>query len=69
MPAHNLFLVEVRDAEAATTFYGALFDIEPVFTSPRYVASRWHRQSCSPCGRAARGAQPRTPRAPAKWGS
>lgn len=38
MPAPNLFLVYVRDAEAATAFYRGLFEIEPVFTSPRYVA-------------------------------
>lgn len=38
MPAPNLFLVYVRDAEAATAFYRNLFDIEPSFTSPRYVA-------------------------------
>ncbi|HEY4614844.1 MAG TPA: VOC family protein [Citricoccus sp.] len=38
MPAPNLFLVYVRDAEAATAFYSALFEIEPTFTSPRYVA-------------------------------
>lgn len=38
MPAPNLFLVYVRDAEAATAFYRELFDLEPVFTSPRYVA-------------------------------
>lgn len=38
MPAPNLFLIYVRDAAAATTFYRKLFDIEPVFTSPRYVA-------------------------------
>ncbi|KQU06769.1 glyoxalase [Rhodococcus sp. Leaf7] len=38
MPAPNLFLIGVRDAEAATSFYSDLFDIEPAFTSPRYVA-------------------------------
>jgi len=38
MPAPNLFLVYVSDAEAATTFYRDLFDLEPIFTSPRYVA-------------------------------
>ncbi|MGC5164092.1 VOC family protein [Rhodococcus sp. DT1] len=38
MPAPNLFLVYVRDAAAATAFYRNLFDIEPVFVSPRYVA-------------------------------
>lgn len=38
MPAPNLFLIYVRDAEAATAFYSSLFDIEPTFTSPRYVA-------------------------------
>ena len=38
MPAPNLFLIYVRDAEAATAFYSNLFEIEPVFTSPRYVA-------------------------------
>lgn len=38
MTAPNLFLIYVQDAEAATAFYSDLFDIEPVFTSPRYVA-------------------------------
>lgn len=38
MPAPNLFLVYVSDAVAATAFYSDLFDIAPVFTSPRYVA-------------------------------
>lgn len=38
MSAPNLFLVYVSDAQAATAFYGDLFDMEPVFTSPRYVA-------------------------------
>lgn len=38
MPAPNLFLVYVRDAQAATAFYSDLFGIDPVFTSPRYVA-------------------------------
>ena len=31
MPAPDLFLVYVRDADAATKFYRNLFDIEPVF--------------------------------------
>ncbi len=34
----NLFLTYVSDAERATAFYRDLFEIEPVFTSPRYVA-------------------------------
>lgn len=34
----NLFLFYVRDIEAASAFYNNLFEIEPVFTSPRYVA-------------------------------
>lgn len=38
MPAPNLFLIYVRDAEAATAYYSDLFEIEPTFTSPRYVA-------------------------------
>ena len=38
MSAPNLFLIYVRDAQAATAFYRELFEIEPVFTSPRYVA-------------------------------
>ncbi|MGB3770413.1 MAG: VOC family protein [Rhodococcus sp. (in: high G+C Gram-positive bacteria)] len=38
MPAPNLFLVYVSDADASTAFYRDLFDLEPVFTSPRYVA-------------------------------
>lgn len=38
MTAPNLFLIYVRDAEAATAFYSDLFEIEPRFTSPRYIA-------------------------------
>ena len=38
MPAPNLFLVYVQDAKQATAFYSDLFDIQPSFTSPRYVA-------------------------------
>lgn len=38
MPVPNLFLIQVRNAEAATAFYADFFNIEPVFTSPRYVA-------------------------------
>ncbi|WOP18248.1 VOC family protein [Raineyella sp. LH-20] len=38
MPTPNLFLVYVRDAAASTRFYRDLFEVDPVFTSPRYVA-------------------------------
>lgn len=38
MPAPNLFLTYVSDAERSTAFYSDLFDITPCFTSPRYVA-------------------------------
>jgi predicted enzyme related to lactoylglutathione lyase len=38
MPAPNLFLIYVSNAEAATAFYSDLFDIKPTFTSPAYVA-------------------------------
>ncbi|KZF09471.1 glyoxalase [Rhodococcus sp. EPR-157] len=38
MPAPNLFLIYVRDAESATAFYSDLFEIQPTFTSPHYVA-------------------------------
>jgi len=38
MSAPNLFLTYVSDAERSTAFYSDLFDIEPTFTSPRYVA-------------------------------
>lgn len=38
MPAPNLFLIGVRDAQAATAFYSDLFEIEPTFVSPHYVA-------------------------------
>lgn len=38
MPAPNLFLTYVSDVERSTDFYSRLFDIEPTFTSPRYVA-------------------------------
>ncbi|WP_432093275.1 VOC family protein [Streptomyces sp. bgisy100] len=38
MPAPNLFLIGVRDAGTATAFYSDLFEIEPTFISPHYVA-------------------------------
>jgi len=38
VPAPNLFLSYVQDAEQATAFYSDLFQIQPSFTSPRYVA-------------------------------
>ena len=38
MPAPNLFLIGVRDTQVATAFYSDLFEIEPTFTSPHYVA-------------------------------
>jgi len=38
MPAPNLFMTYVSDAERSTAFYSDLFDIRPDFTSPRYVA-------------------------------
>lgn len=38
MTAPNLFLIYVQDAQAATAFYSDLFDLQPIFTSPRYVA-------------------------------
>ncbi|PWJ46494.1 Glyoxalase/Bleomycin resistance protein/Dioxygenase superfamily protein [Quadrisphaera granulorum] len=38
MSAPNLFLVYVSDAAQAAAFYSDLFDMAPVFTSPRYIA-------------------------------
>lgn len=38
MSAPNLFLIYVSDVERSTAFYSDLFNIEPTFTSPRYVA-------------------------------
>ncbi|GHT85645.1 hypothetical protein FACS1894129_4410 [Actinomycetota bacterium] len=40
MSAPNLFLTYVSDAKRSTAFYSDLFDIEPNFTSPRYVSLR-----------------------------
>ncbi|NYZ68378.1 VOC family protein [Endozoicomonas sp. SM1973] len=37
-PKPNLQLIYVSDIERSTTFYKALFNTEPVFSSPRYVA-------------------------------
>ncbi|CDG21530.1 conserved protein of unknown function [Xenorhabdus poinarii G6] len=34
----NLQLIYVSDIERSTTFYSTIFDAEPIFTSPRYVA-------------------------------
>lgn len=38
MSAPNLFLIYVHDAQEATAFYSDLFEIDPTFTSPRYIA-------------------------------
>ncbi|MFC0674169.1 VOC family protein [Brachybacterium hainanense] len=38
MPTPNLFMTYVRDTAASTDFYRELLEVEPVFTSPRYVA-------------------------------
>lgn len=38
MPAPNLFLIYVTDMARSTRFYSDLFQIEPVFTDPGYVA-------------------------------
>lgn len=38
MPAPNMFINYVRDAAEAARFYSDLFEVEPVFTSPRYIA-------------------------------
>jgi catechol 2,3-dioxygenase-like lactoylglutathione lyase family enzyme len=38
MPAPNLFIVYVTDAQVSADFYGALFEMEPVFRSPRFIA-------------------------------
>jgi len=37
-PKPNLQLVYVSDIERSTNFYQMLFEVEPVFKSPRYVA-------------------------------
>lgn len=37
-PKPNLQLVYVSDIERSTAFYKTLFNAEPVFSSPRYVA-------------------------------
>ncbi|MEU6859753.1 VOC family protein [Glycomyces sp. NPDC046736] len=38
MPAPNLFIVYVADAQASARFYGDLFDLEPVFETPAYIS-------------------------------
>ncbi|WFQ79972.1 VOC family protein [Xenorhabdus sp. SF857] len=38
--AANLQLVYVSDVERSTAFYKSLFNTDPIFTSPRYVAFR-----------------------------
>lgn len=38
MTTPNMFIVYVRDAAAAARFYGDLFDMKPVFESPRFIA-------------------------------
>ncbi|MDP9639307.1 hypothetical protein [Rhodococcoides fascians] len=53
MPAPNLFLIGVRETQAATAFYSDLFEIEPTFTSPHYMLlSTLPPVYCSRCGRA-----------------
>lgn len=37
MPAPNLFLIYITDVGRSTEFYRALFEIEPVMRTPRYV--------------------------------
>jgi len=37
MTAPNLFLIYVTDVERATRFYSALFEIDPITITPRYV--------------------------------
>lgn len=37
-PKPNLQLIYVSDIERSTAFYKTLFNAEPVFSSPRYVA-------------------------------
>jgi predicted enzyme related to lactoylglutathione lyase len=37
-PKANLQLIYVTDIERSTAFYSMLFNAEPVFSSPRYVA-------------------------------
>lgn len=38
MPTPNLFLTYVSDAQVSAAFYSDLFDMQPSFVSPRYVA-------------------------------
>ncbi|MGI5220457.1 VOC family protein [Nocardia sp. CA-290969] len=38
MTTPNMFIVYVGDAAAAARFYGDLFDMKPVFESPRFIA-------------------------------
>ncbi|QZY50884.1 VOC family protein [Leucobacter tenebrionis] len=38
MSAPNQFLIYVTDTERSTRFYSELFDMEPVFVAPAYVA-------------------------------
>ncbi|MFI1461482.1 VOC family protein [Nocardia carnea] len=38
MTTPNMFIVYVRDAAAAARFYGDLFEMKPVFETPRFIA-------------------------------
>lgn len=38
MPKPNMFIVYVTDAPASARFYGELFEMAPVFESPRFIA-------------------------------
>lgn len=40
MPAPNLFIIYVTDIAASTEFYSELFEMDPHFTSPRFVEFR-----------------------------
>ncbi|MFC7343537.1 VOC family protein [Saccharopolyspora griseoalba] len=38
MPAPNMFIVHVADAAKSARFYGELFEMQPCFESPRFIA-------------------------------
>ena len=51
MPAPNLFLIGVRETQAATVFYSDLFEIRPSRV-PTMLLSTLPPVCCSRCGRA-----------------
>jgi len=62
MPTPNMFIVYVNDVQASAAFYGDLFEIEPAFTSPRFIAFDLGGGVKLALWNGGRGVEPGTPR-------